>query len=300
MEALFRSKPLPWELARGRAGMCCTAEGAEGWFGSAGQHDILAVQIVTLFSCPGFFGLWNSCATVQNVLCFRLDAGWVQLCCNCGISGLENCISCVTEIKLLHPVGFLHVCVEAGLVSWGHCAEMEGTQWYWGTKPEWNLPAVSCAVVITSSSSRPRLILFGFCTAAAHYSGFRKYVRRSCFCRLSTAFNLARSVWRQPDSAGAVSNPGRLEVKLELLVTVGAELDSALQLKCCFKGRGPQQICWCSTDSVWHRTEGSPSHSAVLSLMGSAEITGAHPETRGCCCIMISITSPVSYSLGLP
>lgn len=38
----------------------------------------------------------------------------------------------------------------------------------WGTKPEQNLPAVSCAVVLTGSGSRPRLILLGFCTAAAH------------------------------------------------------------------------------------------------------------------------------------
>lgn len=40
---------------------------------------------------------------------------------------------------------------------------------------------------------------------------------------------------RQSDSAGPVSNPGQLEVKLELLASVRSEMGSALQLECCLK-----------------------------------------------------------------
>lgn len=167
----------------------------------------------------------------------------MQLCCNWGISGLESCISCVTEIKLLHPPGLPHVCVEAGLLSWEHPAEIEGIQWY-GAQNR-NRICLLLAVLLWLLA----LVLDpdSFCLDAVLQ--LLMNVRSSCFCRLSTAFNLVRLVCRQPGSAGAVSNPGWLEVKLELSVTAGAVWDSALALRCCSEGHRPQQRCWCSTGS---------------------------------------------------
>lgn len=80
----FVQEHLHWERAHGTAGMCCPAEGAEGWFGIAGERDILAVQIVALFSCPVFSGLWDSCATVQKVLSV---SGSVLGECSCAVTG---------------------------------------------------------------------------------------------------------------------------------------------------------------------------------------------------------------------
>lgn len=174
--------------------------------------QILCSPVLFFSTVTGLSGLWTCCAAIQNELCFRLSLVWVQLCPNWGISGLEKVhfLLHITKIKLASPNELPRPCGSRSGI-WGTWCRNWNHLGIWCTNHEGNLPAISCSpVVITSSGfSRSKLTPLGFDTIPAHCSGFKKYIRRClCLCRFSAVSNLTRSVHRQSDSAGAVSNPG--------------------------------------------------------------------------------------------
>lgn len=134
----------------------------------------------------------------------------------------------------------------------------------------------------------PALMLLGFCSAAAHCSGFKKCIRRCQLHRFSSAFNLvsAQTVWLQqlPQIHGSWKWSRSYQAPSEL-----SQVLHCTHLNYCHKGHEPQLMA--------QKDRRGP---CMLGHAGLGQAKNHIVKTqwapvRGCCCTVTSSISPVGY-----